>query len=167
MKYIGQFVFYAAFAAVVGLLSIWPTYQLLNPQEALVSVTFSHAGKRIGECRTRTQEELDNLAPNMRQPNECPRERHPIYVELRADDQLVFAVTLPPSGLWGDGKSNIYRRTKVDAGEHLIFVGMNDSGANDSFDYELSRNLMIRPGHNVVIRFDDLHGTFVIEQDRR
>jgi hypothetical protein len=163
MKYIGQFLFYAAFASLVGLLSIWPSYHILGPQDALVSVTFSHAGKRIGECRTLTQEELNKLAPNMRKPKECPRERHPIYVELRADDQLIFAQTLLPSGLWNDGKSNIYQRTKVDAGEYLIFVGMNDTGANDSFDYELSRNLTIRPGSNVVIRFDDLHAKFVIE----
>jgi hypothetical protein len=163
MKYIGQSVFYVLFAALVGLLSIWPSYHILGQQEALVSVTFSHAGKRIGECRTRTQEELNKLAPNMRKPNECPRERHPVYVELRADDRLIFAQTLPPSGLWSDGKSNIYQRTKVDAGDYEIFVGMNDSGANDSFDYELAKNLTIKPGHNIVIRFDDLHGTFVIE----
>jgi hypothetical protein len=163
MKYVGQFFFYVAFAALVGLLSIWPTYHILGPQEALVSVTFSHAGQRIGECRTRTQEELNELAPNMRKPNECPRERHPVYVELRADDRLIFAQTLLPSGFWSDGKSNIYQRTKVDAGDHVIFIGMNDSGATDSFDYELAGNLSINPGQNVVIRFDDLHGTFVIE----
>ena len=163
MKMIGQFVFYAAFAAVVGLLSVWPSYQILGSQEALVSVTFSHAGERIGECRTRTQEELNKLAPNMRKPSECPRERHPIYIALRSDERLIFEQTLKPSGLWSDGKSNVYRRTKVDAGEYRIFVGMNDSGANDRFDYELSRQLTIEPGQNVVIRFDDLHGTFVIE----
>ena len=163
MKTIGQFVFYAAFAAVVGLLSIWPSYHVLGPQEALVSVTFSHAGERIGECRKLSQEELNKLAPNMRKPNVCPRERHPLYIELRADDQLVFAQTLSPSGLWNDGKSNIYHRTKVDAGDYLLFIGMNDSGATDSFDFERSQNLNIEPGQNVVIRFDDLHSTFVIE----
>ena len=107
MKAIGQIVFFAAFAAVVGLLSIWPSYHVLGPQEALVSVTFSHAGERIGECRKLSQEELNKLAPNMRKPNVCPRERHPLYIELRADDRLVFAQTLSPSGLWNDGKSNI------------------------------------------------------------
>lgn len=163
MKYIGQSLFYVIFAALVGLLSIWPSYHILDPQEAMVSVTFSHAGQRIGECRTLTQEELNKLAPNMRKPSDCPRERHPIYVELRADEKLLFSQTLLPSGLWSDGKSNIYRRTRIDAGEHLIFVGMNDSGANDNFDYELSRQLTIKPGHNIVVRFDDLHGTFVIE----
>lgn len=163
MKYVGQSLFYAAFAAIVGLLSIWPSYHILGSQEALVSVTFSHAGERVGECRTLTQEELNKLAPNMRKPNDCPRERHPVYIELRTNEQLVFAQTLAPSGLWNDGKSNIYQRTKVDAGNYLIFIGMNDSGSKDSFDYELSRNLTINPGHNVVIRFDDLHDTFVIE----
>ena len=163
MKTIGQSVFYLVFATLVGLLSNWPTYNIMDPQEALVSVSFSHAGQRIGECRTRTQEELNKLAPNMRKPSECPRERHPMYVELRAGDQLVFAQTLLPSGLWSDGKSNIYQRTKVAAGDYVIFIGMNDSGAKDSFDYELAKNLTIKPGRNIVIRFDDLHGTFVIE----
>jgi hypothetical protein len=163
MKFIGQSLFYAAFVAVVGLLSIWPDYHILGSQEAVVSVTFSHAGERIGECHILTQAELDELPPNMRKPTECPRERHPIYIELRADDQLIFARTLLPSGLWNDGKSNVYQRTKVAAGDYLIFVGMNDSGASDSFDYELTRKLTIKPGHNVVITFDDLHDTFVIE----
>lgn len=163
MKTIGQFVFYAAFASLVGLFSVWPSYQILGSQEALLSVSFSHAGERIGECRTRTQDELNELAPNMRKPSECPRERHAVYIEIRADEQLIFEQTLAPSGLWSDGKSNIYRRAKIDAGEYQIFVGMNDSGASDRFDYELSRTMTIEPGQNIVIRFDDLHSTFVIE----
>ena len=41
--------------------------------QAMVSVSFSHAGQRIQECRILTQEELNKLPPNMRKPEDCPR----------------------------------------------------------------------------------------------
>jgi len=162
-RYIGQFITYAAFATVIGLFSVWPEYRMLQEQEALVSVTFSHAAKRVGECRQLTQEELNELPPNMRKPNSCPRERHPMYVELRADGEVLLSQTLLPSGLWSDGKSNVYSRTTVSAGTHELFVGMNDSGSSDSFDYELSATVEIVPGQNLVVDFDGLSNTFVFK----
>jgi hypothetical protein len=162
-RYLGQFVTYAAFAAGIGLFSVWPEYQMLRNNDALVSVTFSHAAKQIGECRQLTQEELNELPPNMRKPTSCPRERHPMYVELRADGEVILATTLLPSGLWSDGKANVYSRTNVTAGTHQLFVGMNDSGSTDVFDYELSAEVDIKPGQNLVVDFDGLSNSFVIK----
>ncbi len=160
MKYLSQFVAYAAFAAVLGVLSVWPEYRLLPPEKAVISLTISHAGQRIGECRRLTQEELNELPPNMRKPTECPRERHPIMVELRADGKVVYRVTALPSGLWSDGKASVYQRLQMPAGEHEFFVGMNDSGG-DEFDFKLSVNLKLSPGQNLVIDFDELQQAFV------
>lgn len=162
-RYIGQFVTYAAFAAGIGLFSVWPNYRMLQENDALVSVTFSHAAQRVGECRELTQEELSELPPNMRKPNSCPRERHPMFVELRADNEVILSTTLLPSGLWSDGKANIYSRTTVSAGRHQLFIGMNDSGSTDSFDYELSAEVDIVPGQNLVVDFDGLSNTFVFK----
>ena len=162
-RFIGQFVTYAAFAAGIGLFSVWPEYQMLQENDALVSVTFSHAAKRVGECRQLTQEELNELPPNMRRPNSCPRERHPMYIELRTDGEVILATTLLPSGLWSDGKANVYSRTTVSAGTHQLFVGMNDSGSTDSFDYEHSAEVEIFSGQNLVVDFDGLSNTFVIK----
>jgi len=162
-RYIGQFVTYAVFAAGIGLLSVWPEYRMLEDDEAFVSVTFSHAAKRIGECRQLTQAELNELAPNMRKPSSCPRERHPTYLELRADGEVIFSASLLASGLWSGGKANVYNRTIVKAGSYQLFIGMNDTGTTDRFDYELSVKKEIAPGQNVVVGFDGLSNSFVIE----
>jgi len=162
-RILGQFLTYTAFAAVIGLFSVWPEYRMLDQKEAIISLSFSHAAQRIGECRQLTQAEMNELPPNMRKPNSCPRERHSAYVEVRADDEVLFAETLLPSGLWQDGKINVYHRSTLRAGEYRLFVGMNDSGSDTGFDYERTANLRVGPGQNLVIGFDNLSNTFVIE----
>lgn len=163
MKYMGQSVAYALFAAVVGLFSVWPTYQMIGEQDALVSVSFSHAAELLGECRTLTQEELNALPPNMRKPTSCPRGRHAVYLELRSDGQVVYSTTASPAGIWNDGKSNIYHRARVPAGRHEIFVGMSDSGNGTAFDYQATEVLDIAPGQNLVVTFDSETGSFGFE----
>jgi hypothetical protein len=149
-KILGQAIAYCFFVAVLGVFSIWPQHQLMDEREAIVSLTFSHAAERVEACRRLTREELNALPPNMRKPDECPRERHPVQVELRIDDRIVYAETAPPSGLWKDGKANVYKR-------------VNDSGSGDVYDYERRQDVTIAPGQNLVITFDDLQKMFVIE----
>jgi hypothetical protein len=163
IRVVGQVIAYGAFVAVLGVLSVWPDYRLLDEQEAIVSLTFSHAAERVGECRRLTQAELNELPPNMRRPNDCPRERHPVRVEMRLNDSLVFSKTLPASGLWKDGKANVYRRTTIEAGHYSLFIGMNDSGSSDGYDFERRQFVTIAPGQNLVVSFDDLQKAFVIE----
>ncbi len=162
-RFLSQAIAYGVFITVLGIFSVWPGYRLLGDQEAIVSLTFSHAADRVGECRRLTQEELNELPPNMRKPDDCPRERHPVRVELRIDDTLVYSETAQPSGLWSDGKANVYRRVTVNAGEHELYVGMNNSGTDTGFDFELRQDVTILSGQNLVITFDDLHQTFLIE----
>lgn len=162
MKYIVQTLAYAAFAAVVGLLSVWPGYELLGDEQAMISLSFSHAGRRIEECRRLTREELNELPPNMRKPSDCPRERHPITVQFRLDGAVVYQDTLPPSGLWSDGKATVYRRLTIDAGEHALIIGMGESGRDNGIDFELRTIRDIAPGQNLVIDFDEVQQTFII-----
>lgn len=161
MKYLMQVIAYGAFMAIVGVLSVWPKYELLDDDWAIISLAYSHAGKRIGECRRLTQEELDELAPNMRKPIECPRKRHPINVEFHADGLVLYRDILPPSGLWADGKATVYRRLQVRAGERTLFIGMNDSGGGDGFDHEMNAVQTISSGQNLVIDFDEVQQKFV------
>jgi len=163
MKLLGEFLAYAAFAAVVGLLSVWPRYEMVSHDEAIISFTFSHAGKRIGECRTLSQEELNVLPPNMRNPRDCPRERHDVRIELRSGDDVLYEDVIAPSGIWADGKANIYRRIVVPAGVHNLFVGMSDNGDTGDFAFRSSASVDIRPGRNVVIRFDEQSQRFLIQ----
>jgi hypothetical protein len=163
MKIIGEVFFYGLFVAVVGLLSVWPRYELVGEQQAIISLSLTHAGKRIGECRTLSQEELDKLPPNMRKPADCPRERHSVRVTLRSGAAVLYEETIAPTGLWSDGKASIYRRVVVDAGPHELFIGMNDSGRESGYDYEMARRVDIAPGRNLTIQFDGLEQEFRIQ----
>lgn len=167
MKYLYQAIAYGVFIAFVALLSVWPSWRLLATDEALLSISFSHAAERIGECRRLTQEEMNELPPNMRRPDECPRERHPVRLTLHVDDELLFEETLPPSGLWSDGKANVYQRIRIVAGEHRLRIAMNDSGRDDGFDYERTETLAISPGQNLVLSFDEAGETFRIGGEPR
>lgn len=164
MRYLGQALAYTIFAAVLGLLSVWPEYRMLAPQQAILSLSFSHAGERIGECRQLSQEELNKLPPNMRVPAECPRERHSVYTRLTSDEQVLYAGTLQPSGFWKDGKANVYQRVIIDAGHHSVVVGLNDVGSGPEFSHEARFELEVLPGQNRVITFDGLAGQFVLDK---
>jgi len=162
MKVLREIIAWAVFSIVVGLLSVWPRFKLVESDKAIVTVAYTHAARRVGECHHLTQEELNELPPNMRKPVDCPRERHPVRIELRSGGHLLHQDVLLPSGVWGDGKANVYRRVEIDAGVHELFVGMNDSGGDTGFDYENAARMDIAPGRNVVIRFHADSGHFSI-----
>lgn len=164
MKYLAQALAYLVFSAIVGAFSVWPEVRLLEPSQAMLSLTFSHAGQRVGECRQLSQQELDELPPNMRRPADCPRERHPVFVQLSANGKVLFEDSLPPSGIWSDGKSNLYQRLKIDAGDYALSIGMNDSGGRSTMDSERSFDVDIRPGQNLVIGFDTAEREFFLQQ---
>ena len=155
MKLVREILMYGVFMAVIGLLSVWPRYELIEDDRAMISLVFSHAGKLVSECRTLTQEELNELPPNMRTPTVCPRERHPVRVELRTGDEVLYQKTLLPSGVWADGKASIYERIEVQAGVHELFVGVDDSGGEAEFDYAKSLTIDLSSGRNLVVQFDD------------
>jgi hypothetical protein len=162
MKLLAEGLMYAVFIAGIGVLSVWPPYELVEDDRAIISLVFSHAGDRVTECRILSQEELNKLPPNMRKPSDCPRERHPVRVELRTGEKTLYQDILPPSGIWADGKASIYQRIEVPAGQHELFVGMNDSGGSGDFDSTNSVSVDMRPGRNLVIQFDAETEQFLI-----
>lgn len=166
MRVLGQVIAYAIFAAATGLFSVWPSYRLLGSDQAMISLSFSHAALRVGECRKLTQAELDELPPNMRKPADCPRERYPLSVRLSIDGRIAYDRLHEPSGLWKDGKASIYSRFPVDAGRHSITIGMNESGGTE-FDYDLEANLAVAAGQNIVLSFDGAIGEFIIIGERQ
>jgi hypothetical protein len=162
MKVLAEVLMYAVFIVVIGVLSVWPPYELIEDDRAIISLVFSHAGDRIAECRILSQEELNKLPPNMRKPSDCPRERHPVRVALRSGERMLYEDTLLPSGIWSDGKASIYKRVEVRAGRHEVFVGMNDSGGSDDFDPTDAAVVNLEPGRNLVIQFDEETDQFLI-----
>lgn len=162
MKILAEITMYAIFIVVVGALSVWPPYRLVEDDRAIISLVFSHAGQRVSECRMLSQEELNKLPPNMRKPNDCPRERHSVRVELRSGAEPLYQQTLLPSGIWADGKASIYQRIEVQSGVHELFVGMNDSGSESSFDFVKTVTIDLSPGRNLMVQFDEQTQQFLI-----
>jgi hypothetical protein len=149
------------FAAASVVFTIWPRISQLEEGNAIISLTFSHAGQRLQECRKRSQEELNKLPPNMRKASESPRERHPVRVAFRNRDQVLYDQSLNPSGFWKDGESTVYFRVELPAGSHSLFIGMSDSGREEGFDYSGRSELTLTAGQHVVVEFNHLQKNFV------
>lgn len=160
-RYLAQIVAYGLFAGVVGYFSDTPAYVHHDPDKALIKLSFSHAGERKVACRRRTPEEIAALAPNMRRPFDCPRERVPLVVELVLDGKLLYHGVLPPSGLAGDGASTVYQRFEVAPGRHRLMVRLRDSRRGQGFDYQREEAVELRPRQNFVIDFRAQKGGFV------
>lgn len=156
---------YTLFVGVVGWLSVYPRFRFIGDGMAMVSLSFSHAGQRVGECRQLSQEELNRLPPNMRRPSECPRERHPLWISLEAGNRLLYQAVVPPTGLWGDGAASVYKRLEIPAGHEILTVGMDDRGKAGDYRYRLEEALKIEPGQHIVIEFDGIEGEFRIRKE--
>jgi len=156
---------YALLMVFVGWFSVWPRYQLIEQGEAMVSLSFSHAGHRIQECRKLTQEELNELPPNMRKIDDCPRERLPIRIAFSSNGTILYKASRPPTGWWHDSESNVYHRMVIPAGKQNLFIGMVDSGREEGFDYSLEQEIDFLPGQHVVVEFNSIEQSFVFKEE--
>lgn len=163
LAYLGQGAVYAIAAALIGYFSSNPAYAPVPPEQALIKLSFVHGAQRRGECRRLSQDELAKLAPNMRKPVECPRERLPVLVELQLNREVVFSASLPPTGLSGDGPSRVYERFTIPPGRHALEVKLRDTGRADGFDYIGQRQVDLAPGQILAIDFDPVQGGFRFE----
>lgn len=159
-RYVAQAAAYGAFAVFVGYLSAAPAYTHFPPEQAMVKLSFTHGAAHRGECRKLSAEELAKLAPNMRKPLSCPRERLPVFIELLIDDAVVYRNSLPPTGISGDGPSRVYRRFPVAAGSHHITVRMRDTARETGVDYVGETAVSLAPQRNLVIDFRPETGGF-------
>jgi len=162
VKYIGQFIVYALVALGLGYFSASPVYTYVDPNKALIKLSFSHTGAPVHECRRLSQEELNKLAPNMRKPMDCPRARVPLLVEMDLDGKLIYRDFLQPDGLAKDGSATAYKRFVVEPGEHTLAVRMRDSRRTEGFDWKFARDIQIAARQNLAIDFDPGTGGFKI-----
>lgn len=163
LAWAGQALLYGFFALLVGVFTTWPVYHALQPNDALIKLSFSHAGKPVTECRKRTPEELAKLPPNMRAPTVCPRERSPVTVEVDLNGTTVLKRIAPPTGLSKDGASAVYERLVVPAGEHLITVRLSDDVRARDQAYRHESTVKLVPGQVLVIDFDAGKGGITLQ----
>lgn len=162
-QFAGQLIAYTFFAAAIGYFSASPAYVRLAPDQAVVKLSFSHAGQPVGDCYERSDEELAKLAPNMRERVVCPRERHAVSVELSLDGKLMYRETLQPSGMSRDSASSAYRRFTVKAGRHFLKVQLGDRSPEKGYTSVLEQYVELVPGQVLVIDFDEGIGNFVLK----
>jgi hypothetical protein len=167
VKYLGQGLFYSLFMGVVGYFSTSPAYSHLPPDEALIKLSFSHAGQHKGACRERTPEELAKLPQYQRKVTMvCPRERSDVVVELDLDGKQLYHVALKPGGFSSSGTSNIYRRIAVKAGKHTLTARLKDR-EGEEFNYSREETVMLEAGRIMVIDFKAETGGFIFQNMHR
>lgn len=137
----------------VAALSSQPRTRVLPDEAAALTITFTHSADRTTECRRLSPEELAKLPPNMRRPTECPRGRLPVVFELDLNGVPLLHTSLPPTGLSGDGPSQIYRRFALPAGDYTIVARLRDTRRAAGFDHETTQQVHLAPGQNLVVDF--------------
>lgn len=157
----GQAPLYLAFIATIGVLSTSPAYSPIDPNDAMLVLSFSHAGQRVGECRRRSPEEIARLPPNMRGPLDCPRGRLPVVVELELDGKLLAHRTLQASGLSHDRASSVYQKYVVPSGRHRLAARLRDSARTAGFDYVRDADIVLEPRRSFVLDFNTEEGGFI------
>ena len=155
-----QLVTYAIFAVGVGYLSASPAYDYADAGKATIKLSLSHAADRVKPCVRLTPEEIAELAPNMRRPETCERQRLPLTVELEIDGTVVAHIEAPPSGLWDDGPGSIYERFEVEPGEHTITARLRDSDRSDGWDYPHTENVTLVASRYFTVTFRAATGGF-------
>ncbi len=154
---------YSLFMGLVWYFSLYPTYHQLDKDQSLITFTLGHVGKHVDECRRLTQEELLKLAPNMRKPMECSRERSSITMELQMDGEVIFNKTAMPLGLFKDQGIDIYHNIKVPAGKHRLLAWLNDDVNVDGPIYKLEQDVDLKPEQHVIVEFISGAGQFTIK----
>jgi hypothetical protein len=160
-QFAGQAVAYAALIGFVGFFATRPAYTYLAEDQALLKLSFSHAGQPLKPCRRYTHEELTNTPFSERRATSCERGRWPVYVELDIDGVPLYRGRHDPAGLWNDGPSTVYARFEVPAGTHRLEARLREDGASEGFNFHSGRTVTLEPGQNFVIDFRANEGGFV------
>jgi len=162
LRYPLQALSYALFMLVVWYFSAAPPYTRLQPDQAVITVAFAHAGKRLEDCHKLSREELARLPPNMRAPLDCPRERSPVTVQLLLDGKLFLEEVARAPGLYHDLGVDIYRSAKVPVGTHRLVVQMNDDARVEGPTYTYEGTVTLKPAQLLVVDFNSETGRFFI-----
>ncbi|CAA7617173.1 conserved hypothetical protein [Candidatus Terasakiella magnetica] len=156
----GQVVAYSLFAVMIGYFASSPPYTHHTPGNALIKLSLTHAGQKMGECRERSAEELAKMPPNMRTKTSCGRERNAVTLEMDIDGAKAFAQTAKPAGLSGDGRSRFYSSREITPGRHVIQARMRDGNDHNAFDQVAEVVVELAPRQVFVIDFDEEDGKF-------
>jgi len=161
LRFLLQAFNYSLFMAMIWYFASAPSVRIIADDQAMITIAFAHAGELREPCRMLSQEELNQLAPNMRKIDDCPRERSPVTIEAMLDGEPFYSASLKPPGLFGDGGVDVFYSAKIPAGKHRLSLQMNDSVRVEGFSHSFERQVSIDPAQILLVGFDAGQG-FVI-----
>ena len=159
-RYLGQGLVYAAIAVLFGTFATWPAYRHSAPDTAKLTLSLAHSGSHAANCRRLTAKEIAALPPQERRPSNCARERLPVVVEIVLNGETIVSRSIAPSGLFGDGPSQVYENFEIPPGPHTLAARLRDSARAEGFDYVREAEVEIAPGERFVIEFRAETGGF-------
>lgn len=162
LRYGVQALAYTAFTLLLGYFSFWPRYEYAPADMAVLKVSLSHATERAKPCVQLSPAQIAELAPNMRRPELCERERLPLHLELDVDGRILLRREAAPSGLWEDGPASVYERLQLPPGPYRIAVRLRDSARSEGWDYTFSEDIVLQAGRYAAITFRAKNGGFSI-----
>jgi hypothetical protein len=162
IRYLLQAINYSVFMGMIWYFATSPAVRLIGDDEAKITIAFAHAGQLREACRRLSQEELNELPPNMRKLEDCPRERSPVTIEALLDGEPFYNAILQPPGLFGDGGVDVFYSAKIPAGDHRLSLKMNDSVRVEGFNHSFEQRVSVDPAQILLIGFDLQRG-FVIK----
>ena len=153
VRYLLQAFNYSVFMGLIWYFATAPSFQVLDDDQAVITMAFSHAGKLREPCRRLTQEELNELPPNMRKLDDCPRERSSVLIEMKLDGEILYNAKLDPPGFYSDGGINVYYSKKIPAGAHSFEIKMDDSVREEGFEHHYQKDIEIEPSKILLVEF--------------
>lgn len=163
LRFLLQVINYSAFMALIWIFSSAPSVSLIGEDEAMITIAFAHAGQLREPCRMLSQEELNELPPNMRKLDECPRERSPVTIEVVLDGNPIYSESLQPPGLFGDGGVDVFYSAKISAGDHHLILKMNDSVRIEGFNHSFEQEIRIDPARILLVSFQKNKGFVIVD----
>ena len=157
LSFLLQAINYSVFMGVIWYFSALPM-RIADEDEAMITIAFAHAGELREPCRKLSNEELAELAANMRKLDDCPRERSPVLIEALVDGETLYKELLQPSGLFSDGGVDIYYNARISSGKHHLEIKMNDSVRSEGVNHSFSQEIDISPAQIMLVDFDSLTG---------
>ncbi len=165
LRYLGQVLVYGLIAVLLGFFADSPVYERFPETQGQLTLNIAHSGERLGDCRRLTSEEIAALPPLQRKPMVCEdRGRQAVVVEVELDGELLVDEAVPPSGLFGDGPSQLYANFAVPSGRHRLVARLRDSDRAEGFDYTREENVEIGPRRRLVIEFQAEFGGFIFTE---
>jgi hypothetical protein len=110
-----------AIALVIAWLSQAPT-TYARADDALLRLSWRVDGLRIEECRERTAEELEALAPHMRTPEVCVGGGADYELRVELDGAPLVHDTVEAGGARGDRPVYVYRDIDLSPGRYALRV---------------------------------------------